>query len=110
MQVLHASIIAKSGFSKRSAVEPDSCEPLIHVITHVCYIHRIAICSRTDRTFNSETMNGDNLATTANSSVRSFSGLTGDDTVDFSVFGDWICSRDPGLLVLERVVLINEYT
>jgi hypothetical protein len=48
-------------------------------------------------------MNGDNLATSANSSVRSFSGLTGGDTVDFPVFGDWICSGDPGLLVLERV-------
>jgi len=49
-------------------------------------------------------MNGDNLATSANSSVRSFSGLTGGDTVDISVFGDWICSGNPGLLVLERVV------
>jgi hypothetical protein len=28
--------------------------------------------------------------------------------VDFSVFGDSICSGDPGLLVLERIVLINE--
>jgi len=55
-------------------------------------------------------MNGDNLATSANSSVRSFSGLTSGDTADFSVFGDWICYGDPGLLVLERVVLINDYS
>lgn len=41
------------------------------------------------------------MAKSANSSMRSFSGLTGGDTVDFSVFGDWICSGDPGLLVLE---------
>ena len=82
-QILHASVIAKSGFSKRSAVEPYSREPLIHMIKHVCYIPRIAICTSIGRTFNSETMNGDNPATSANSSVRSFSGLTGEDAVDF---------------------------
>jgi len=55
-------------------------------------------------------MKEDNLATSANSSVRRFSSLTGGHTVDFSVFGDWIYCGDPGLLVLERAVLINENT
>jgi hypothetical protein len=42
-------------------------------------------------------------------SVMRLSGLTGGDIVDFSVFGDWICSGDLGLLFLERFVLINVY-
>jgi hypothetical protein len=43
MPVLQASVIV---------VVPDSREPLIHVvITHVCYIHRIVICTSTGRTF-----------------------------------------------------------